>query len=228
MVQRWENLVFLHGAVEPDEVQKLLPAGLTVDTFPDVTGREMAWIGLVPFAMRGVRWRGIPGIPTATNFLEFNVRTYVHREGCDPGVWFFSLDAASRLAVVGARRFYSLPYFPSRMRVQTGKVLEYRAERFDQSKTGLELSLPMPTEKPIPATPGTLEFFLAERYRLYALRRGRLLTGLVAHTPYTLAPVPDWTLKETLVKAGTGLNITFTHGLFSPGVDVEVFGLTRC
>ena len=36
------------------------------------------------------------------------------------------------------------------------------------------------------AQPGTLEHFLAERYCLYALRRGRLTRAEVAHPPWTL------------------------------------------
>src|SRR3712207_8210884 len=50
------------------------------------------------------------------SFLEANVRTYVHVDGREPGVYFFSLDAASLLAVLGARVGLGLPYFLARMR----------------------------------------------------------------------------------------------------------------
>ena len=56
----------------------------------------------------------MPPVPTAHAFLELNVRTYVTLDG-RPGVWFFSLDAASTLAVIGARLGIRLPYFRASM-----------------------------------------------------------------------------------------------------------------
>ncbi len=46
------------------------------------------------------------------------MRTYVHRRGRDPGVWFFSLDAANPVAVAIARATFGLPYFHARMCVE--------------------------------------------------------------------------------------------------------------
>ena len=37
------------------------------------------------------------------------------------------------------------------------------------------------------AVPGSLEHFLVERYCLFALRRGRLVRGDIAHVPWELA-----------------------------------------
>jgi uncharacterized protein YqjF (DUF2071 family) len=98
MRQRWENLLFLHWRVDPAVIQRSLPAGLHVDTF-----EESAWIGIVPFAMRDVRPAGLPAIGPISNFLELNVRTYVHDERGVPGVWFYSLDCNQPLAVIIAR-----------------------------------------------------------------------------------------------------------------------------
>ena len=75
-----------------------------------------AWLGIVPFRMSaraGARRRC--RVPGASSFLELNVRTYVRTADEKPGVWFFSLDASSRLAVQAARRSYRLPYFHARM-----------------------------------------------------------------------------------------------------------------
>ena len=95
MRQQWRELLFLHFPCDPAEIAPLLPPGLAVDTFPDAAGVERAWIGLVPFLMKNVRWAFAPRVPGTHTFPETNVRTYVHREGRDPGVWFFSLDAAT-------------------------------------------------------------------------------------------------------------------------------------
>ena len=111
MRQRWERLTFLHWSYDPDAVQRLLPGGLTVDTFGGA-----AWVGLVPFFMR-VHTPGDHGAPWVSNFCETNVRTYaLDREG-RPGIWFLSLDAARLGAVAVARASYQLPYFWSSMRL---------------------------------------------------------------------------------------------------------------
>src|SRR5205085_1965911 len=102
---------------DPAAIQRLLPAGLTVDTFPDAQGEEKAWIGLVPFRMEGVRPRFLPPLPGLSAFPETNVRTYVHNEGKAAGVWFFSLDADQSIACWAARRFFGLPYFKAAMTV---------------------------------------------------------------------------------------------------------------
>ena len=89
MRMTWRSLLFLHWPLPPDAVRPLLPAEMTLDTFDG-----SAWVGLVPFTMTGVKFRWLGSIPSMRRFHECNVRTYVHRDG-EPGVWFFSLDAAS-------------------------------------------------------------------------------------------------------------------------------------
>src|SRR5689334_9493798 len=64
--------------------------------------------------MEGVMARGLPDVPAVSAFPELNLRLYV-AVGGKAGVWFVSLDAASRLAVWGARRFFHLPYFHADM-----------------------------------------------------------------------------------------------------------------
>jgi uncharacterized protein YqjF (DUF2071 family) len=73
------------------------------------------------------------------------------------------------------------------------------------------------------AIPGTLEFFLIERYLLYSKLRGRLVTGRVHHAPYPLQSVDNANIRETLVAAAGLRPQPFTHRIFSPGVDVRIF-----
>src|SRR5262249_20910303 len=108
--QHWRQMLFLHWPVRPDELRPLVPPQLDLDLF-----EETAYVGLIPFTMRGIRPILAPAIPGLSRFHETNVRTYVHRGGCDPGVWFFSLDAAHRLAVWAARSWFALPYYHARM-----------------------------------------------------------------------------------------------------------------
>ena len=97
MRQRWASLLFLHWVVPLDLLRSLVPPELEIDTFE---GR--AYVGLVPFTMTGVRPTLLPAIRRCSDFHEVNVRTYVHFRGRDPGVWFFSLDAADPFAVAFA------------------------------------------------------------------------------------------------------------------------------
>ena len=92
--QKWRNLLFLHWSFPATVIQDLLPEGREVDTY-----QARAWIGIVLFDMKGVRPWWSPAMPGISSLLETNVRTYVHKDGEKPGVWFFSLDASKSLAV---------------------------------------------------------------------------------------------------------------------------------
>ena len=105
MGQTWDELLFAHWRAPPDALRLQLPPNLELDLFQDE-----AWLGITPFRVTGLRARGLPPLPVASTFLELNTRTYVTAGG-KPGIWFFSLDAASEVAVEAARRGYKLPYF---------------------------------------------------------------------------------------------------------------------
>lgn len=191
MRQRWEQLLFLHWQWDPAVVQRTLPGGLTVDTFD---GR--AWLGVVPFFMRAVRPAWFPPVPGLANFLELNVRTYVHDSQGRPGVWFYSLDCNQWFAVKVARAGFHLRYEHAKMAAATNERGEvgYRCQRRgDETESRFVYRA---TGSSRIAAPGTLEFFLVERYLLYAhnARRGQLFTGQVSHAPYQIreADVPVW------------------------------------
>ena len=196
-----------------------------MDTYPDDSGNEQAWLGLVPFRMEGVTPRHIPEIPGIHAFPETNIRTYVHRDGQEPGVWFFSLDAANTLACKIARKFFHLPYFEARMSVQESPSgIAYRSSRRSSGAT-CEANC-VPVGDLFSAEPGTLEFFLAERYLLYSRSPRGIHTGRVFHTPYRLQRLESVSIKETLVEAAEIPSKPFHHYLFSPGVDVDVYRLS--
>ena len=222
--QSWRSLTFLHWRVPVSALRPLIPSALEIDTF-----EGDAFIGLVPFTMTGVRPLWAPTVPGISNFHETNVRTYVHFRGRDPGVWFFSLDAASRVAVTVARRFWHLPYHYARMSLENEKdAIHYVTKR--RSPPPIPAScdvLVRPEKTAAPAKPGTLEHFLAERYVLYAdvgiddLRRGR-----VHHTPYPLQPAELGAWDESLL-AAAHIRRPSTPPLahYAAGVDVEIFPL---
>ncbi|HEX4143990.1 MAG TPA: DUF2071 domain-containing protein [Pirellulales bacterium] len=235
--QSWHDLLFVHWRVPADDCQRLLPSGLTVDTW-----QGDAWIGLVAFHMSGVRPRWSPAIPYLSRFAETNVRTYVRCGAHEPGVWFFSLEAARLPAVLAARWGWQLNYHWSRMRVDRQEArLLYTTRRWLDPSAGAQITaeidgvtLPAPAgtqtaKQPAgnPASPGTLDEFLVERYVFYNVgRRGRLLQGRARHRPYPLVGARLITLDETLL-AVNRFDVTGPpdHVVFSPGVVVEIVGL---
>jgi uncharacterized protein YqjF (DUF2071 family) len=225
--QRWQDLLFLHWPVPVGVLRPLLPEALEIDTFGG-----SAFVGLVPFRMVGVRPVWFPAVPGISNFEETNVRTYVHLEGRNPGVWFFSLDAASRVAVWIARTFWKLPYHFSRMSmgVESSGEIRYRMQRLYPGPVpaGAQFQY-RPTGTPSAAIPGSLEHFLAERYILYtgSTREG-LQIGRVHHAPYPLQPVDLLEWDESLL-AAAGIQRPELPPLahFARGVDVNIFPLRR-
>lgn len=225
--QSWWELLFLHWPVPIEQLRPLVPSRLEIDTHD---GR--AYVGLVPFTMTGVRPIWSPEVPGLSSFHEVNVRTYVHLEGRDPGVWFLSLDASSRIAVLVARATYHLPYRFAQMNLTRGPAGDVRYSsdrRWPGPKPAICTLKYGPVGPASPAAPGTLEHFLTERYVLYAERRGRLYRGRVHHAPYPLQKAEFTDLDESLLAAAGvhhGNETPLAH--YAKGVSVEVFGLTEC
>jgi uncharacterized protein YqjF (DUF2071 family) len=199
MGQTWHDLLFAHWPVDARELEPHLPAGLDLDRHDGA-----AWVGITPFRLGGLRLRGTVPVPGVSSFLELNVRTYVTAEG-RPGIWFFSLDASSRLAVEAARRAYRLPYFHATMRAtDRGGRIEYRAARRGAARPHVLECEYGPVGAARPARAGSLEAFLVERYRLYAADgRGRLYHAEIHH--------PPWPLRRA--EAELDLNTMPPHGI---------------
>ncbi len=226
MRQRWHDLLFAHWPLPPGALDGRLPPGLRADTFD---GR--AWLGVVPFRMSGVRLTGLPTVPGTGTFPELNVRTYV-RHGAEGGVWFFSLDAASRLAVEVARRWFRLPYFHAAMSCTSdGEGLRYASRRLDARGAPAELRARYaPIGPPAVAPPGSLEDFLTNRLVLFAHGpRGGLVRGAIEHPAWPLQPARA-ELEVNSMGAALGLP---THGppaslLFARRLDVRIGAPRPC
>ena len=155
MGQTWERLLFAHWRVPHDVLRPHVPASLALEEFDG-----SAWLGITPFRVAGLRLRGLPPVPIVSSFLELNCRTYECRDD-RPGIWFFSLDASSRLTVEAARRTHRLPYRLAHFDVVDERFsVDAGGGRFDAEYRG--------EGDATTASPGTLEHFLVERYCLYA------------------------------------------------------------
>ena len=190
----WHDLLFAHWPVNKPDLAEFIPPGLELESFDN-----SAWLGIVPFRMSGVRHRFLPPLPGASAFPELNVRTYVRDRSGRSGVWFFTLDAAHRLAVRVARLTYRLAYTNAQMSCRrAGDWIHYQSRR-----TGPFTSLavgrartphaefraryrPIPGSTVFSPAPGTLEHFLTSRYCLYAFGPRGVLRGEIDHDPWPL------------------------------------------
>ena len=181
MEQHWGKLLFMHWPISVERLRQLVPPQLTIDTYDGE-----AWIGITPFTMWDVRLSFTPPVPYLSDFHELNVRSYVLYRGV-PGVWFFSLNTNSSMTVFAARTFYFLPYFNARIDLQQeGDTIHYNLRRTDDDRPA-EFNATWKIGDDLPeAEPGTLEFFLTERYCLYSASGESIYRARIHHQPWPL------------------------------------------
>jgi hypothetical protein len=214
MRHRWATISFLHWPYPAAEIQQRLPDGLQVEPWDG-----QAWVGLVPFEMT-VR---PPVGPGAVRFPETNVRTYVVGPDGRPGVYFFSLDAASASAVTTARTTWQLPYFLARMSVErTGDAVRYRSERRRPGPTGAGHDLTVLPGDPI-ANPDEFTHYLTARFTLWNRVAGVVMRTQADHPPWELRRADVRDLREDLLAAaGLPAPVGEPRVHFSTGVDVRI------
>jgi uncharacterized protein len=196
MHQIWQHLLFMHWPVPLSRLRGLVPAELELDTF-----EGQAWVGMTPFTIHGMRPHGLPAVPLLSKSHELNLRTYVTAHG-RPGIWFLSLDAANPLAVWFARLGFGLPYFHAHMELQTGADSARLTSRRKARHDGAMFDATWTLGRRLPeAAPGTLEFFLIERYCLFAKRRGRLISVRIHHRPWSLQEASLLSFHATLFES---------------------------
>jgi uncharacterized protein YqjF (DUF2071 family) len=227
--QTWHDLIFLHARVPVEVLQSLVPDELIVEEFD-----HSAWLGFVPFRMSKITKPGFPVLPWLGSFHETNVRTYVSHPKFGPGVWFFSLDAARFLACWYARQFFKLPYFHADLKSQIEEETWHYAGRRNSA-----LFLPKVECKSAELTdylvtvqrngewhaaePGTFEFWLVERYRLYSKSSdNRLLTARVFHPPYEIACAKVSQLQISGLEEQFG-TLEFSEVLMAKTLNVQCF-----
>lgn len=228
--QNWEHLLFVHWEVDPEKLRALIPDALELDLFDG-----KAFVGLVPFTLSGVRPILTPPLPLLSSFHEVNVRTYVHHKGKNPGVWFFSLDASSSIAVAAARAAYKLPYFAAQIEFDVDSTTTPSSIRFhssrkagDQTPANCLAEYAAENIPPRAAEPGTLDHFLIERYILYAHSENQLYRARVHHAPYPVQKAAVHKLEETILWAAGIQHKEKPDTLhYAREVKVEVFLLEK-
>lgn len=197
MHQNWGKLLFLHFSVPVSVLRPMIPKALEIDTHDGG-----AWVSITPFTMWGIRPVMLPAVPGLSETHELNVRTYVHAEGV-PGVWFFSLDASNAIAVLAARLGFHLPYYRADMHLEeAAETFDFVSRRTDGdgARADFHARWTRGPELPAPA-PDSLEFFLVERYCLYAAREAKVYRARIHHAPWSLRRATVEELTSTMGEA---------------------------
>jgi uncharacterized protein YqjF (DUF2071 family) len=220
--QGWRDLLFVHWAMPDAALRPLVPAELEIESFGGQT-----YVSLIPFQIVEARPAHVPRA-LATSFLETNLRSYVRDRAGQSGIYFFSLDASSSLAVTAARLLYGLPYFSAAMSLQREDArIQYTCRRRTAQRAHVDVTWSI-GDPAAPAPAHSLDYFLIERYRLYVVRRTGLYRARVRHRPYPLRRVAVERLSQTMLDAaglGTPSGPPLCH--YSTGVDVEISWLER-
>lgn len=198
MTMSWVDALAAHWPVDPSVLEDRIPPELTLETF-----EGEAWLTVLPFVMTDTAPRGLTWWPRPMRFLELNLRTYVSVDGTKPGIWFFSLDAESRLAVRGARTVFSLPYFDARMnrRAEHDRTV-YQSERTHRGEPPAEFVAEYGPAGPLEVGGAeALDEWLMERYCLYSERAGRVFRVEVHHEPWPLRPAEADIRTNTLFES---------------------------
>lgn len=198
LTSAWRNLVALSWDVDPEALRDRVPGGVEIDRFED-----RVLVSLVGFMFLDTRVLGVP-LPFLQRFEEVNLRFYVRREGREGwrhGVVFVKEIVPRWPIAAGARWLFGEPYRTMPMRhhadvldgePRPGGVLSYEwksAGRWHRvsARAGAPLG---------PATPGSHEGFVIERYWGYTARRR---TGTaeyrVRHPPWRL-----WVAEEPSIE----------------------------
>jgi uncharacterized protein YqjF (DUF2071 family) len=220
MEQIWNDLLFAHWPLSPATLRPLVPSVLPLDTY-----NGDCWLAVTPFHMTGVRPRFVPPLPGISAFPELNVRTYVNYGG-KPGVFFFSLDAGSRLAARAARATYHLPYFHARMNVvDRDGWLVYQSIRGRHAEFHGRYRPKAPVQL---REPRTLEHWLTERYCLYTVFHNSVYRAEIHHAQWPLQDAEAEISANTMAGAA-GIELPKTAPLlhFARKLDVLIWPIEK-
>jgi uncharacterized protein YqjF (DUF2071 family) len=219
--QSWRSMLFLHWRADVAELRRRIPPGLAIDTY-----EGHAYVSLVAFTLARATLRGLP-LPLVAPALELNLRTYVRTPHGPPGIFFFSLDATRLAYVAGASALLRhATHWAKGSSSQEGNRISYDfTRRRGEASFRVDARVVGPQD---PATRGSLEHFLCERYVMYAAMPRGLVRMRVRHPAYALARAEITALREEII-AASGLVVDAQTSLAqaSPGVDCALLAPER-
>jgi uncharacterized protein YqjF (DUF2071 family) len=198
--QEWNDAVFIHGAVAPELLQSLIPAGIKLDIY-----EGKAWISIVVFKMERIRHKFSPSFRPVSDFYEINIRTYVTNDDM-PGVFFLNMEGGKRFSSWIANKVSGLPYCYEAMQNAEG---HFRSKGISHRyKAGKDFER------------DELANWLTERYAVYYEKSGQLYRYQVHHGMWPLKEVElnELNITYPILKEKFNWQPELFH--YSPGVQV--------
>lgn len=205
--QEWNNAVFLHWKVSYENLKKLVPEGIEIDS---INGN--CWVSLVAFTMEKIRPRYLPSFPPVSNFDEINIRTYVKRNN-KTGVYFLSIEGGKKTSCMVAKGISELPYRYSKI-VRTNNNYKSKNLVFNDSMT-----LDYQIGKTIIQKP-ELDIWLTERYALFQDSGDCINEFEIHHLPWEVKTLEIDRLSLNYPRFKNLLNESPDIARYSPGVQV--------
>ena len=215
--QRWSDVLFIHYPAQAAELDPHLPPGVELDLFDD-----QAWISFVFFRLH-VRLAWLPAVPGFSSLLELNLRTYVRCRG-EQGIYFLSMHADNRLAILVAKLLTPLPYVPACMALESDSTGLWRAECDSAENSASRLCVQFrPGGPAATVAPGSLDAWLLERYRLFMGGRNRtILAADVDHAPWHVFRAEIIECADSIAAdSGVLLDENPAAAHFSPGLTAR-------
>lgn len=226
------GVLFAHWSVEPDALRRHVPEPLVLDTH-----EGDAWLGVLTFEVTEARPRALPpGLAPTRPFGQVNLRTYVRYDD-QPGVYFLTLDAGTRLGAAALGTALGLPCYRARTTVRgaDGDHVEFRSRRDAGGQPPATFEATYGPAGPASTVePGSLDEFCIERRRWYTtcgrrspyLRRvsgsDRLRVGEIDRDPWQVAEAEATIERNSLARA-VGLEAAGEPVVrFSPGFESTV------
>lgn len=185
----WKDGLFIHWSFDPEQIRPHVPAPLELDTHND-----RAWVSLLPFVLSDAGIRFSPSF-TRITVSELNFRTYVRFDDTR-GLYFFSVDVGHRLVPFIVGGMSRLPCYYADMDVRTcGNQVDFRSVRKQRDEPPARFAVSYRPSGPVfSAEPGTLDYWLTERRRMYDPVGEDVLYAEIAHDPWPLQPA-DVTIR---------------------------------
>ncbi len=215
MAQTWRDLLFAHWPLSPDQLRRLVPPPLSLDTFDD-----QAWLGVIAFRISDIHLHGLPRLPGVDAFPEVNLRTYVSLEG-RPGVLFLSLHCPNRLGMALARPWFRLPYRYANVSLSdVGGGLHFASRSPEHADFDVTYKYKKcPAYKEHQTT--ELEAWLTERYSYYSVaRNGAVYRCDIAHPHWRLARA-EACIRANTLSSSFALELPRSQPLLNVAEDVE-------
>ena len=213
-----EDVLLAHWPLAPERLRPHVPESLDLDTYDG-----SAWIGVLAFRVTESRPDGVP-LPSFGSFPQLNLRTYVSYDG-EPGVYFISSDAPTRLGVEFGRQYLHLPMYESRieMRTQRDSSIYFRSRRTQRDAPPARFTAEYtPRGESFSAGADPRDSFLIERNHYFIPGDEQVYRGTIQRGPWELREV-DVSIETNTLFDTVGVSAPDNEPIvrFSDGFDMS-------